>query len=78
MKILILKISRLFEAEVVCFVDSDEKKQGTEIDGIPVVSIMDAREMGIRIFINASYNYPEEVRNTILTEIEEPRIYEFE
>lgn len=59
-----LRVSRLFGTDIICFIDSDRKLQGKKIDGIPVISIEEAEE--IEIFINASYNYPDEVTKSIL------------
>ncbi len=59
-----LRIAKMFKINITCFIDSNIKLQGKQIDGIPVIAIKDA-DM-IEVFINASYNYPDEVTQTIL------------
>lgn len=59
-----LRIAKMFDINIVCFIDSDIKLHGKQIDGIPVIALKDA-DM-IDVFINASYNYPDEVTQTIL------------
>ena len=73
-----LKIARLFGLDIECFIDSDKKKQGTMIDGIPVIAIEEAKN--ITTFINASYNYPSEINRTImdLWGYKNPEIFSFE
>ena len=60
----IQRIASMLGVDIQCFIDSDISLQGKTIGGIPVISIEDAKD--IRYFINASYNYPGEVRETII------------
>jgi len=45
-------------------VDSDKNLQGKYIDGVPVVSLSTAKD--VDVFVNASYNYPEEISQIII------------
>lgn len=73
-----LRVAKLFGADIVCFIDSDQNLQGKKIDGIPVISIDAAEE--IDVFINASYNYPDEITQSILENwgFKKPIIFTFD
>lgn len=72
----ILKVAKLLDVSIECFIDSDKRLQGQTIGGVPVVSLEKAGN--IRYFINASYNYPDEVQELLLGNYEDPVIYGFE
>jgi hypothetical protein len=57
----------LKRTEVVCFVDSDEGKWGTEIKGYPVVGSFDLQKLGIDKILIAS-QHEGEIRNKLLLE----------
>ena len=59
-----LKLAKLFNINISYFVDSDKNLQGKYINGIPVVSLLNAKD--VDVFVNASYNYPEEISQIII------------
>lgn len=59
-----LKVAKLFNINISYFVDSDKNLQGKYIDGVPVVSLSTAKD--VDVFVNASYNYPEEISQIII------------
>lgn len=73
-----LKVAKLYNININCFIDSNINIQGTTINGLIVKDITEATN--IDIFINASYNYSEQVTQIILDHYKNnnPLIYTFE